>query len=1425
MAATSAVSISPPAHQGPIAGSLHTNSRGPTCEQQAPGLHGISQDPGASFHPQPPVFVRPFFYVHAPPPPQPPPPPPFLHYQWPMPFPYNPFAAFPGMGYGMVMPPFPPHPYMNAPAHFLHHPHPHVQPVDRRFLHSPVYAPSAPYQNPNRTHRSHQSHTGNVRETVNCEVQTEPIQIGRYGERSPLIDSDSGRATGSNSPSASSTRLQKRGSAEVRNNTLSSSASLTSAGSPDSIVPVCSSFQQEVVKERHVSVPDILMSWRSGTPQARILKLADNLPQNDDQLPSYETEKGHQKSFYQSPTQTKNGPVVADSADDDAERNLNSKNGATLYQILKLSKAHGEWKAEGRRENEPVGLNGSQKRSLPYTDKLLHSHKKSRPLPDNEQEDETNPQRPERVPDQTEIIPYQMYSCQTARKMNESVWSVESLPPFIATKEWLLQNGMLEPEVTDPVLMSKTPPQNHHQLSSYTTEEDNDRSFYQSPTRTKNGPIVADGAYDNTEGSLCSVDISTLYTIFKLRDDHEERNAESQCAVQCSLPSTDELLHSQNESRKLPDNEQEDGDKSNPHADPAEILPYQMSFNSSQMRTIESLWSVKSLPSYIPTKDSLLQNSMFVPKVTDYVPVSKTLPQNDHQLPSYATEDHEKSYQCLTQTKNGPVVADGPNDNAKGNLHSEDSTASFIILKLRQAHEEQSPQSRREIESVEFTGSEERDELLQSQNESHKLPNNEQEDEETNPHGDTTEIIPYQMSLNVSQMERKMNESVWSVESLPPLIPEDWLLQNGMYEPKVTGSVPVSKTPPQNDHLLPCYENEEQMSFYQSTTRKKNGPMVDDSEYANDAESNLSSMDSVILFKIFKLIDGHEGHNAECRRENEPMRLVGSGRRHGLPCADELLHPRKLPDHEQENGNETNPLADITEIIPYQMYSCQTESKMNESVWSVESLPPFIPSKEWLLQNGMLDPEVSDSVPMSKTLSRNDNQLLSHLAEEEHKKSSYQSPTQTENSPLVPDGANDNAKGSLSSKNSPTFFELKEAHEVQKSESRRENEPVGLVDPVRRMLLYTDELPHSRNESQTIPDNEQEDADKTNPHEDTTPYQIKKTTESVCSAESLPLSIPNKDSLLQNGMLEFEVTDSVPMSKTPPQNDHHVPSYEAEEEHVRSVFQRPTRNKNGPVMADAAYTINAEGNLSSMDSATLFKIFKLRKAHEERLAESMKAVRRRVPCTDELRLSQNESQKLPENEQEDGDETNPQADTTEIIPYEVCSSQPARKMNESVKSLAPSMPAKKSSDMDASKTRTLKQGKGIVPLAKGPLASPTPRQSKILFTITEDDTDTNRCRVIGQNGVDVEDEACRNKEVQNQQLCVQTAAQKIADVSPSKTHLVDCGVQCSELLEHNCICTAANRKPTMEIIANLGNRKVDMEGTDADDSLEDYAWF
>lgn len=345
---------------------------------------------------------------------------------------------------------------------------------------------------------------------MNSEVQTEPTQRGGgYGEGSPLIGLDSGHGTASNSPSSSSSSSQKQGSAEGENYALPSSnaedihakrtstsstvkhgcnvlhptgtktlqscigatlerqknrkdsvgqenvppcrnghCSIWSMSSPDSMVPVCSSSQQEdeVVKGRHVSVPDILMSWEGGTPQATIPKMADKLPLNDLLLPSCEIEVEHDKSVNQGLTETKTGPVVADSADkDDAEDNFSSKDCANLFKILKLREAE-ERKAESRGENELVGSVDSVRPCLPYKDELLHPLNKSHKLPDDEQEDgnETNLHE-----DTTEIIPYPMSfnGCQMKRKMNESVWSVESLAAFIPTKEWLLQNGLCEPQV------------------------------------------------------------------------------------------------------------------------------------------------------------------------------------------------------------------------------------------------------------------------------------------------------------------------------------------------------------------------------------------------------------------------------------------------------------------------------------------------------------------------------------------------------------------------------------------------------------------------------------------------------------------------------------------------------------------------------------------------------------------------------------------------------------------------------------------------------------------------------------------------------------------------------------------------------------------------------------------------------------------
>ena len=347
---------------------------------------------------------------------------------------------------------------------------------------------------------------------MNSEVQTEPTQSG---EGSPLVSSDSGHGTASNSPSSSSSSSQKQGSAEGENfalpgnnvedvhakrtrtsstvkhdfnvlhptgtKTLQSCIRATlerpmnrkdsvgqenvppcrngnyniwSVSSSDSMAPICSSSLQEdeVVKARRVSVPDILMSWGGGTPQATMTKMADKLPLNDLQLPSCEIEVAHDKSDNQGLTETKNGSVVADSADkdddeDDAEDTVSSKDCATLFKILKLREAE-KRKAESTRENEPVGSVDSVRPCLPNKDELLNPLNKSHQLPDNEQEDGNESNLHD---DTTEIISYPMSfnGCQMKRKMNESIWSVESLAAFIPTKEWLLQNSLFELEITE----------------------------------------------------------------------------------------------------------------------------------------------------------------------------------------------------------------------------------------------------------------------------------------------------------------------------------------------------------------------------------------------------------------------------------------------------------------------------------------------------------------------------------------------------------------------------------------------------------------------------------------------------------------------------------------------------------------------------------------------------------------------------------------------------------------------------------------------------------------------------------------------------------------------------------------------------------------------------------------------------------------
>ncbi|XP_031598618.1 uncharacterized protein LOC116322641 [Oreochromis aureus] len=487
-----AVNRPPLAPEGPSGANPHVrvNADVANSTQQDPGLHSTSQDPGPSSHPQHPVFARPLFYVHAPPLP------PFLQYQWPLP--YNPFPGFLGMGYGMVMPPLPPPPYLESPAYIV--PHPQVQPVDyRRLLHPQAHshAPGGSFQNLNQTRRIRLPHTTPVRETVNSEVQTEPIHRGGYDEGCPILSSDSGRATASNSPSSLSSSSQKQGSAEVETYMLASTeakeqvkgagtnrvkhgchmahptgitvqssrretqeiqgckdgaiqepslippcgnahCNMWSVSSQDSMGPVCSSSQTEdEVKERRISVPDIL-SWGGGTSQKAMTTAAEALLQNNHEIQCYENEVESEKSVYQSPSKPKNYPVVVSSADDvDFEVISSSKDSEMVFKILRLPSLLEPFSLSTRDADSVEML---VKPCLSNGDEILQALNALRNGTENGSETHEEP---------TEITPKHtsLSRCQMNKNINESVWSVESLAPFIPTKEWLQQNSVFEPEV------------------------------------------------------------------------------------------------------------------------------------------------------------------------------------------------------------------------------------------------------------------------------------------------------------------------------------------------------------------------------------------------------------------------------------------------------------------------------------------------------------------------------------------------------------------------------------------------------------------------------------------------------------------------------------------------------------------------------------------------------------------------------------------------------------------------------------------------------------------------------------------------------------------------------------------------------------------------------------------------------------------
>ncbi|KAK5885491.1 hypothetical protein CesoFtcFv8_019195 [Champsocephalus esox] len=411
--AAKAVNKPPSAHPSRVHGNTRANGDVPSSDQHHPGLYTPCQDPGAPSHHLP---GRPVFYVHAPPPP------PFHPSQWPMPFSYNPFAGFPGMGYGMGMPPFPPpNPYMEVPAYIM--PRPDMQPVDyRRFIHPQAQAPSVAYQNPYQPCRVRPHHTDPVRETVNSAVQTEPQQRGRsFSEESPLISADSGRGTAINSPSSSSSSSQKQNSAEVENDALHSS--------------------------------------------------------NEKDLPVKETSNKHGFNVLRPTGTTAIQSCIRETLDTRKSR----KESVVQENVAPCKNAHCNMWSVGSQDGMVPVCSSSQQDCLPYADKLLQSSS-SHKLPDNEQDYsiETNP-----FEDMAPITPSINNSSYLKRTWNESIWSVESLAPFIPTKVWLQRDDLLAADVIVEQAENDNPI-----VKSSPTKEDKNRSSEPEANQSPNQDIL-----------------------------------------------------------------------------------------------------------------------------------------------------------------------------------------------------------------------------------------------------------------------------------------------------------------------------------------------------------------------------------------------------------------------------------------------------------------------------------------------------------------------------------------------------------------------------------------------------------------------------------------------------------------------------------------------------------------------------------------------------------------------------------------------------------------------------------------------------------------------------------------------------------------------------------------------------------------------
>lgn len=303
-------------------------------------------------------------------------------------------------GYGMVVPPFPP-PYMEAPGYIL--PHSQLQMVDYRRMMAPHLAPSVAYQS-RRFRFQHTTPSGRV--MVSSEVQTEPVCIE--------VCTESGRGTASSSDLSheDASASPKEAFGTLSNRIIAGTASNVSSVAPNSEIL----FQAQEVRIECSETPAGLKITRA-KETTELASTGELLQCNMGSVQS--AEDVVLRCYQPQPFGDNKKKVNSDVLNHTDEYLLACPDILMMGTSSCTLEGSDGTQVEGMEMDSPTVQRDS---SLINGDICMSS---------------------KNVQFKILHLPFNLQCLDELRQMEASVWSVESLVPYVPSCEWMMQNSLL----------------------------------------------------------------------------------------------------------------------------------------------------------------------------------------------------------------------------------------------------------------------------------------------------------------------------------------------------------------------------------------------------------------------------------------------------------------------------------------------------------------------------------------------------------------------------------------------------------------------------------------------------------------------------------------------------------------------------------------------------------------------------------------------------------------------------------------------------------------------------------------------------------------------------------------------------------------------------------------------------------------------